>query len=626
MDFDHSSFHLTFQQPNTQLRATAPEHQVTIYGLIMSSPPGFFHLPITIRHRIYEAAGLPIRTDVAMSRQERARRGEKGFSALDLEVFTSLILVCRSMHNEVIRLFYSDNRFYIRHRVAVGDVSGRDLAPLRQLSPRALSALSFLTVRLHVSGRRYHSRWELDTLKCPGSGDEPLSSSTPQAEARLLEWQATVQHLSSHISPGALHLGFVCDVADSEMARRITSELDHFPALRQCDIRLNNDPNKEELFEIAKQAAVRALNSKAYRLFPPCPPSPFRFLDLPPEVRLHILGYTDLVTPLSTVSWELGLMHDFSRRRLLMGTCENDFEWMDGPPHTECKPPYDGCYPRDHERCDPYTCLREPQCPHQFRKCWRCPHYGCQFLKCWSRSAGGCFCRALHTAYSTLCRCWRPPTDLFLVSRLFCNDARAVFYSLNHFIVESVYWDHRLPRPPRHPASIFLRDAVPTGALGHLRSLEICSLHFDRYPFGEDIADQDWQRTVNYLRDKINPVFLKIVVDTFSHSETNWPDRNFFRALEVDEDIDLLKTSIAAFWPLNNLSLNSLQQLYVVVQHDGELGYYFRRCGQAPLATTPMIGFNHERDFRLLGTDDHGAARIKKGHWVEGIWGYIREY
>lgn len=593
----------------------------------MGSSRGFLDLPSAVRRRIYCEAGLVTDAEVALHYQGRAERRRKGLSVPDLGPYTALVLVSRAVRVDVTSLLFSSNRFFIQYQAASEGVVGRDLAPLRRLPPAALSYMSFLTVHLHVAARK-RGRHDVSKARsaCPASKNVPLNSSSPQGQAALLEWQATLEHCSPHIRPGTLSLSLVCDVADVEMARHITAALDHLPALARCQIRLSNDPDEEQLLSIARDAAMRALQRKADRL-DPSSNRPFRFMDLPQELRFHILRYTDLVTPYSMAVWDP--RDGYSNGRGLFGSHDDLFGTG---LEVKCKPPYDGCHPSAHEHCEGGQCLQDTKCSHSSTKCWICPHYGCQFHGCYARNDGqGCFCSRHHAAYSPLCDCWRPPTPLFLVSRAFCEDARAIFYSQNHFEINVARptvnpINFIVPRPARHPASIFLRDTVPTSSLRHLRSLELHMLEFNSYPYSQDAAEQDWLRTIEYVKDRIHPRFVYLHVSVYE-SFLDWPDTmDFFHALAEEPNIDLVKTFVASFWPLTNLGSDRLQKLDVDLSlGDAEVGYYFRSRRRGLLDRFIDFGprwrwdFKNERECRVLDHDDRGPKKT----WVEGIRGHM---
>lgn len=104
-----------------------------------------------------------------------------------------------------------------------------------------------------------------------------------------------------------------------------------------------------------------------------------RLLTLPRELRFRILSYTDLITPLKEVEW--------SRDSGDSGT-------------------FVALYPR----C---RILRRLRCPPHIR-------HGRRFFNCWAASHSkpgiGCFCQVRHSAASSTCMFWAPPTALFPAS------------------------------------------------------------------------------------------------------------------------------------------------------------------------------------------------------------------
>ncbi|KAH8903823.1 hypothetical protein BR93DRAFT_961442 [Coniochaeta sp. PMI_546] len=588
-----------------------------------SSSLSLLGLPPTIRQRIYFEAGLVVDTEIALHHEERADRRQNGGSIPSLGPSTALMLVCRSIYAEASRLLYSKNTFFIRYQSRSKHVGARDLGPLRRLSPTALSLLTSLDIHLHVAARKAgtHDISRVPrtgmTYECPDSGDEPLSSASAQGQEALLEWQTTARHCSPYIRPGTLHLSLICDVADFEMAHRITDPLNQFPVLASCRLRLGNDP-KSGLLHIARDAATRAQRHKTGCL-ETSSGLQFRFLDLPIELRLHILEYTDLVTPLSRVSWN---PRDGYKPTILAG--------CSGP----CGPPYEMCHPRTHRGCKPCQCLQQPKCPHQQYKCWLCGHYACQFRRCWRRDRG-CFCSSYHAAYSPQCNCWLPPTPLFLVNRAFCADARATFFSQNHFTIDCArpYSDDpyelgRLPpRQERHPGSIFLMSVVPASSLKHLRSLEFRSLSIDTVPVSDDPADQDWLRTIDHVKDRIDPRL--VMLDVYIENSLDRPDTDFYNALAEEGGIDLLKGYLGSFWPLEISGSSALQEFYVSLLLGEEVvGYYIRprHRGSRPEIEACLAGseIRSEREWQMSG--HQSPESLSNSNKVEGIWGYIYTY
>ncbi|KAH6853241.1 hypothetical protein B0I37DRAFT_387838 [Chaetomium sp. MPI-CAGE-AT-0009] len=180
-----------------------------------------------------------------------------------------------------------------------------------------------------------------------------------------------------------------------------------------------------------------------------------------------------------------------------------------------------------------------------------CPphiHHGCPLIECtlypdWKTSKGarrfhGCFCRRLHGAYTSACKCWLPPTPLFLINRLLCQDAQTVFFSGNRFVVHDFYaippQNHAYPalilpahfppdpiptfEPPfeptnerdyphtRYAASEFLRDAIPPHCLTHLRFLEFLFPPYvpNDWPIERTALQHEWRETVEWASTRLN--------------------------------------------------------------------------------------------------------------------------
>jgi hypothetical protein len=77
-------------------------------------------------------------------------------------------------------------------------------------------------------------------------------------------------------------------------------------------------------------------------------------------------------------------------------------------------------------------------------------------------SLSGCYCRRYHAASSQRCKCWEPPSALFLVDRATQRDALAVFYSRNQFVV--------VPRSGCHQPAPSTPERVEASLLLHMQS------------------------------------------------------------------------------------------------------------------------------------------------------------
>ncbi|KAF2665661.1 hypothetical protein BT63DRAFT_71398 [Microthyrium microscopicum] len=134
-------------------------------------------------------------------------------------------------------------------------------------------------------------------------------------------------------------------------------------------------------------------------------------------------------------------------------------------------------------------------------------------------------------SFSTSCKCWRFPLNLFLVNKEFHEEATQIFYSYNHFIVllrrcppeylnwaSDYYWHHIARSTPQ--ARFFSR--LPPSALKHLRSVQLCfpkePAHFDREMFGNThlIFEQD----IKIMATQVSLSKLALTLDFSSSDES----------------------------------------------------------------------------------------------------------
>ncbi|KAH6626572.1 hypothetical protein B0J18DRAFT_464568 [Chaetomium sp. MPI-SDFR-AT-0129] len=497
--------------------------------------PALLRLPSTVRRRIYLFLGVarwdgcPLLFDL-----------DGPVSPSDQVTFYGMLLSCRAVYTEASALLFSSNRFVIHYR------NKRSLQPLRNLAPPSLAALTSLKVVLNQASCHHRREAEVSgacctrvsgcfTRKPKGAGghclirrphknlhDTPLQSSDPSARLMLEEWHATAVYLSSNTKLDALELSLVCDVDQKEVeaAEHIVAPLLLFPKLKDCHVRLCISPNSH-LRQLARNASRQASSNPALEPASPTSGSSRLLITLPRELRIRILEYTDLVAPLKEVMWNrLGQgYHYFS------SGCS---AWEGVP----CLPPY---------------------------------HHGCQYRDCHGQGiikdgivrsdqlrSIGCFCGVRHAAFSSTCKCWAPPTPLFLICRDLCEDARFVFFSANRFVVSDslvsanpwlaydvfltpdpkwllenrsnyswMEWYGQAQPPRVYPAhrfaaTKFLREVVPADYLGYLRFLELVFPPYNHecWPHDGHPALQDWIDTLDWVKDKINApaITLRLVM------------------------------------------------------------------------------------------------------------------
>ncbi|KAI1652024.1 uncharacterized protein F4817DRAFT_310903 [Daldinia loculata] len=549
----------------------------------------FINLPNPIRHLIYRHVGLPTNTFLYLDIPRSSRSPYSG-TRQDLDGVLNLLLVCRAIHVEVSSHLYSANTI-VTH----------SLGPLISLNTSSLSYLTSLKIHLNVAGTTHCGQryWGYDS--------EGLRDSDPL----ISQWKAAIDHIAPHIKPRQLELALICDCEPrrANAANLVLAPLRQLPILRRCHIRLGCKPHRQ-LRQLAWSAAERAVGL--------APPSTFQFLRLPPEIRIRILEYTDLVTPFNKIRWNPGAGYHTFRE------CDS----------REYGPPY--CHPNDHRACVSSkdagkSCL---VCPHGDSRvrygpeshCWRCFHYACQFYDCERRSTAGdqtytgCFCSRRHAAYSPLCRCWAPPTAFFFVSRAFREAAEAVFFAHNHFVVRtscyynlpsSLVGNTTLP-PKRYPGCEFL-SAIPIEAIRHLRSLEIIfddQGHLTRYSLPP-------LRSFGSVKDRLNLQFLQIIA-------LLRPARGQkLGIVAAEKGVDYVGDLADRYiWPLSRADLVSRAQTLVVEIIDvvPDIFYYLRSpSNELPIHIQGRLLYSNSHTARLITGNLTGGTGSELGDSTSGM-------
>jgi hypothetical protein len=366
----------------------------------------FLELPASIRLQIYYEAGLVSGKTIHLNywgsrnKESTSKTRDNTLGISDLPALPlNLFAVCRSVYNELRKVLYGDNRLVVSRKVP------RGLRVLERLSASTLLEIRFLVIRLNVSscesrccGARGH-RCGNDWHRClsPSSHDLPLSSSVDQLV--IIQWKRLCMQLANGVQPSNLALYVTCDCNDATTAQMITQSLRLLPALRDCGLRLAIHMD-EDIKSITKDTVMRLTRNS-----PPRPPPPFRFLDLPKEIQLHILAYASLV-PRAEIICTQKRLHYWAPCQL-RGTIADT------------------------------------------------PIIDAVLIKC--------FCSAAHSAFSFHCYCddLTSPFTMFRVSREFRDYAMEVFYGQNSF---SVLMEQPVSLP-RDVAAISLRQDADTGQI-----------------------------------------------------------------------------------------------------------------------------------------------------------------
>ncbi|KAE9379509.1 hypothetical protein N431DRAFT_478510 [Stipitochalara longipes BDJ] len=481
--------------------------------------PSLLSLPPLVRCQIYRDAGLICDSDINFDgRPNLGSWPPSATSLADFQISYNLLLTCRTVYTEASCILYSTNTFFIRYNDA------RSLEMLRNLTADSIALLTQLTVHLNVAscekGQACCKAHPGKSSLCLKHG-KPLGTSSPEI---ISEWVSTANYILARIEPFRFCMYFVCDVDGLETAKYLVEPFRSTPKLANCCIRLSGQPDPL-LGDLAQEVANQAVGYQ-HRSSLSQTQSAFRFLDLPRELRLQILEFTDLVTPLCEVEWnpESNFYLHYSRRR-----CGGSF----------------GGY---------------LDCPVDF-------HRACQFRNCWQAEPWnmGCFCRRYHAAFSSKCHCWSPPASLFLICKQLREDAQAVFFARNRFIIvpPGGCTSPAESTPGRLGISIFLTDVVPSQALPLLRSLEIVFPPFyDDYLRPHETAYQDWLQTIEHVSGLLNLPMLTLRVymaDYILHGE---PVADFRKTLTKAQGITIIKMYARTLGPLSKLRENGLGRFF----------------------------------------------------------------
>ncbi|KAK4140578.1 uncharacterized protein C8A04DRAFT_14835 [Dichotomopilus funicola] len=523
-----------------------------------------------IRLRLYRYLGLtswdgrPYEFDLRGGRVSGRRFARCPPEPID---FYGLLISCRTIYTEAAALLYSTNSFVVHHN-APGQLPGlQALGALTEPSRRSLSRLKVVLCEAACHNRCHNRVLEYGysgSYCCQGPDPDGECSDSHIHQAPLLSdgctrstaaddvrraWHSAATQLFAHMAAGRLALALVCDINPQhplalQLAECILAPLLLLPRsyLPECRIRLAKTPDGGPLQKLAQDAVVHACG-----LLAPVPyaraasseqaeqplgaAATATLTNLPRELRVRILEYTDLVAPRKQVAWSR--QH---RAYVLLRLRRTRI------------PPF-----QDEEEL-----------------------YDSQFSECYRGRPEGCFCRRRHTAFSshTQCTCWAPPgPSLFLVCRTLTQEAHYVFFSRNRFIIHDYQTQERwrVPDPssstslPSYPfdrfaVSEFLHNIIPASALSHLRFLELV---FPPYPAAtwpgpDHPATQDWHATVAWLRDRHRLCLPALTLRVMVMDESNGMRGSEYEATAEEAKAVLIAYIKILVWPLRGLAAEPL--------------------------------------------------------------------
>lgn len=198
-----------------------------------------------------------------------------------------LLTVCRSIHEEVWDILYSQNTFKLF------------LQKNFPLTPKAVARMTSLCIRLnmcscvpdhfceHPSKNNMRERCYICHAMCKRGTDSPLSFKSPQGMDTFRHWIGICKILQAGLGP-EMRLSVICDCADVVTAQKIVEPMRGLPKVMECSIRLGQSPIMQ--WRQVAEDTVLLLTDRP-------PTRPFRFLDLPRELQKDILCCTDLISP-----------------------------------------------------------------------------------------------------------------------------------------------------------------------------------------------------------------------------------------------------------------------------------------------------------------------------------------
>ncbi|KAF2719250.1 hypothetical protein K431DRAFT_348044 [Polychaeton citri CBS 116435] len=246
-------------------------------------------------------------------------------------------------------------------------------------------------------------------------------------------------------SKNALKLGLelVCDVKDLQTAKMIVEPMGKLK-ISKCTVRLS-ETHVPELELIARRAVLHATGHI------PAIRDPFRFLDLPAELRQHILSFTDLVMPFREVEWS----------------------------------PACGYYVENRLQSKSEACSYNDFCSHD------------------NTVYPPCACFKAPLPYFLVCRAVLQDTRL-----IFFSSNRFIVPSRPYDFQQPQSY-----RKEQFEASVFLTKTVPRDGLAHLKDLEIF-FSSTQYSFLgiEPSVLRDWELTIQLIARHLKKLSLTLYV------------------------------------------------------------------------------------------------------------------
>lgn len=273
----------------------------------------FLHLPQLVRYKIYRYAGVPfneqLQLDWVNDQADLTLKMMELWGSVDLTPYLRIRSVSRSLYRDITTFVCASNE------VLVCCKPDTRLDIVVQTPMHLLECLSNLTIHLNMSRRNdWYPYFRCKTSLCahydaaPGFDPpflshfkacmQPSLKLAATREDPLLErWRRAVGRLEELPNRASrLRLELIADVADVTTSDLISQPLRSLQ-FASCTVRFAQNKN-EALQSAAYKTSALSTRASGQRSL-----QPFRFFDLPVEQQLHILSYTDLITPHRQVHW-----------------------------------------------------------------------------------------------------------------------------------------------------------------------------------------------------------------------------------------------------------------------------------------------------------------------------------
>lgn len=379
--------------------------------------------------------------------------------------------------------------FWERNRFRICRSSPGSFKPLLRMPTADLRNLGHLFIRLDGGPP--------DRIHCRGAGWQrlnellPLNHHSQHGKHAIKQWEGIIRKLANSIRPGHLTLYLIANVSDFKTAEMLVAPLMWLPKLEECAIWLNRKPMLE-LNILLEDTIQRITEPKSSHSI-----TPFRYLDLPTEIRWRILEYSDLVYR-GDLEWKVP-MSQLGRITKHYCSCKYAYRWSTDNVgsydyssrkalHTRnCTPVYhsskqlqsisDGI---PHGSTSPIHCPYHPYDDERYPNVGHCQKGASEFCECIFK----CDHTAISSSYIPKRR--KGAHSLFLVSKKVRQDAIPVFFRHNQFLVtppatgpayiigqipDMLRLNQTIIPMPRTELSYFF-SMLPRNALQHIRRLE----------------------------------------------------------------------------------------------------------------------------------------------------------